>query len=312
MHHNIDYNTEAFFSGNLKASTPQSTLQSGLAVCEGYAALFTNIATYAGLESLVVSGHGKGFGFSALQPGSPLPPYEGNHAWNVVRIDEGWKLIDSCWGAGAVQGAGMPYCRRFAPERFTQSNEEFALDHFPNNRDHFFLSNGRTLAWEDYIQRNSLQWPYQFEALTVFTNATTDYSIGQQTIQPPYRRISIHKQDTLRFQFGLFCPHWTQGRTNQGPPPVFFLMVGGIDGRDKHYVPLEHIKGDTPGGGGDMWYVDVNSRELGAPGETLTMFAVGEFGDRKNARGLTVQEFKNGIGRVGRSFVGVTAWELVA
>lgn len=312
LHHNIDYNTQAFFSGNVRASTPQSTLQTGLAVCEGYAALFANLATYAGLESMVISGHGKGFGFQALAPGAPLPPYEGNHAWNVVKIDEGWKLIDSCWGSGAVQGANMPYIRRFAPERFTQSNEEFGLDHFPNNRDHFFLPDGRTLTWEEYIQRNSTQWPYQFEPLTVFTNATTDYSIGQQTFTPPYRKIEVYKQETLRVQFGLFCPHWTHERhSKQGPPPVFILAAGGVDGRNKHFIPLEHIRAKPPGSGGDMWYVDVNPRELGAPGETLTMFAVRSFGDREDARGLTVREFKEGVGRVGMGFTGVAAWELI-
>lgn len=60
LHHNIDYNTEAFFSGNIRSSTPNSTIASGLAVCEGYAALFTALATPAGLESVVVGGHGKG------------------------------------------------------------------------------------------------------------------------------------------------------------------------------------------------------------------------------------------------------------
>ena len=60
LHHNIDYNVEAFFNNNVRSSTPASTLDSGLAVCEGYAALFTAIATKAGLQSVVVSGYGKG------------------------------------------------------------------------------------------------------------------------------------------------------------------------------------------------------------------------------------------------------------
>ena len=273
--------------------------------------MFTNLATYAGLQSMVVSGHGKGFGFVALPAGAPLPPYDGNHAWNVVKIDEGWKLIDSCWGAGAVEGAGKPYMRRFAPERFTQSNEEFGLDHFPNNRDHFFLPNNRALEWSEYIQRNSTQWPYQFEPLTVFTNAPTDYSLGKQTFKPPYRKIEVRKPGSIRFQFGLFCAHWTLERhLKQGPPPVFILSVGGVDGRDKKFLPFEHFQPDGQNGG-DMWYLDVPSRELGAPGETLTLFAVTNFGKMQNARGLSVKEFKDGIGRTAMGFTGVAAWELI-
>jgi transglutaminase/protease-like cytokinesis protein 3 len=60
LHLNIDYDTNAFFNDNVRGSTPQSTLQSGLAVCEGYAGLFHAMARGAGIESLVVGGHGKG------------------------------------------------------------------------------------------------------------------------------------------------------------------------------------------------------------------------------------------------------------
>src|SRR5436190_1323988 len=37
LHHNVAYDTTMFFSGHLKPSTAESTLQSGLAVCDGYA-----------------------------------------------------------------------------------------------------------------------------------------------------------------------------------------------------------------------------------------------------------------------------------
>lgn len=109
LHHNIDYNVQDFFGGNIKGSTPQSTLSTGLAVCEGYAALFTNLATYAGLESIVITGHGKGYGFRPLAPGSPLPPFDGNHAWNAVKLDNNeWRLVDPCWYSGLFSRKLMP------------------------------------------------------------------------------------------------------------------------------------------------------------------------------------------------------------
>lgn len=60
-----------------------------------------------------------------------------------------------------------------------------------------------------------------------------------------------------------------------------------------------------------MWWVDVPAGELGTPGESLTLFAVKSFGERKDARGLSVEEFRRGVGRVGMGFVGVAGWELV-
>jgi hypothetical protein len=312
LHHNIAYDVDRFFNGTVCGSTPQSTLQSGLAVCEGYASLFTNLATYAGLESIVISGHGKGYGYTALGPGSSIPPYKAGHAWNAVRIDGGeWKLIDSCWGSGHVQGKGMPYVAKFTPEYFSMSNEEFGIKHFPGNREHFFLSGGRQMSWEEYIQINPQHWPAMVEAPTIFTNAKEDYYIGEKTVLPANRKISVNNGGIVRFQFSLICPHWTLDRHgNKGPPPVFFVMIGGIDGRSKDMVPLEYIQAPS-GQGGDVWYVDINSRELGAPGQTLTMFSVSKFDKSDSVRGLTVKQFLDGKGRVAMGFTGVAAWDLV-
>lgn len=313
LHFNIQYDVVSFFAGNIQRSTPQSTLQSGLAVCEGYAGLFTNLATYAGLESVVISGHGKGYGYTPLSPGSPIPPYNAGHAWNAVRIDSGeWKLLDACWGAGHVQGKGQPYIQQFTPAYFTMSNEEFGIKHFPGNKDLFFLPNNHRMSWEEYIQINPASWPLpaSVEAPTIFTSSS-DYGVGERTVMPRSRKILPRKGGVVRFQFSLYCPHWTVAHTKKGPMPVFIVATHGIDGRNKDFVPLQHVPGRNPGGGGDFWYCDIEARELGAPGQTVTMFAITSFGDRKDTRGLTVREFREGKGRVGMGFQGVAAWDLV-
>lgn len=147
MYGSVRADTVSFFNNNVRPATPQSTLQSGVAVCEGYAGLFAALALKSGLEAQVISGHGKGYGYAALRPGDALPPYSAGHAWNVVKIDRGqWKLIDCCWGAGVVNGKGRPYEKRFAPERFTQSNDDFGLDHFPGDNSKQFRSGGRVVS----------------------------------------------------------------------------------------------------------------------------------------------------------------------
>lgn len=313
LHHNINYDTVSFFAGNVQASTPNSTLQSGLAVCEGYASLFTTLATHAGLESVVIGGHGKGYGYTPLKSGATLPSYNAGHAWNAVRIDNGeWKLIDACWGAGHVQGAGMPYVSRFEPRFFTMSNEEFGIKHFPGNKEMFFLPNGRQMRWEEYILINPNCWPSTVEPPTIFSNARPDYGVGERTVMPRSKTLRPTQAGTIRFSFELECPHWTLDRhTKKGLPPVFVLAVHGADGREKDFLPLEHIRSRGHGGGGDMWVTDVEARQLGAPGQTLTLFAVSSFGGRADARGLTVREFREGKGRVGMGFSGVAAWELI-
>lgn len=312
LHHNIAYDVVSFFNDNVRGSTPESTLRSGLAVCEGYAGLFTNLATHAGMESVVISGHGKGYGYTPLAPGSSLPPYNAGHAWNAVRIDGGeWKLIDACWGSGHVQGKGMPYVAEFNPSYFSMSNEEFGIKHFPGNREHFFLPGGRQMSWEEYIQINPTHWPSMVEAPTIFSNAKVDYYISDRSVLPRSRKISVNHGGLVRFQFSLLCPHFQLDKHgSKGPPPVFFVMAEGVDGRNKDSIPMQYFKAPA-GQGGDTWYVDIDSRELGAPGQTLTMFAVSRFGDRQDTRGMTVKEFVAGKGRVAMGFTGVAAWELV-
>jgi hypothetical protein len=152
LHCNIVYDCDSFFSGNISASTAESTLQSGLAVCDGYAGMFVSLAEHAGLQAHKVVGHGKGFGYAALGPDEPCPPESSNHAWNCVLMDGGeWRLLDSCWGAGALMGAS--YTQRFAPVWFTSTPAEFGRRHFPTDPSYQLISDedGGPVSWPDYI-----------------------------------------------------------------------------------------------------------------------------------------------------------------
>lgn len=308
LHHNVEYDVYALYNNCVKPSTPQSTLATGLAVCEGYAGLFAALATRAGLEAIVVGGHGKGTGYSDPAPGSSLPPFDpSGHAWNVVRIDNGhWKLIDACWGAGSVKGGGQPYIKHFKPSHFTGTNDEFGLTHYPENRGHFFRDDGRpSISWEEYLL-NVPQQP------VVYTDAYK-HNIEPRSFHPASKQISVYNTPSpIRFQFNLICPHWTLERHSKAPPGLFLLLIHGIDGRNDERLPFNHVRGTTPGGGGDFWYVDVpDVRMLGAPGQHLQIAVLTSFGERNDARGLTVEEFRARNGRVGMAWAGVAQWDLV-
>lgn len=313
LHHNIEYDVKSFFNNSVKGSTPASTLASGLAVCEGYANLFAELARHSGLEAVVVSGHGKGFGYQELASGSPIPPYEGNHAWNAVKIDNGqWKLIDATWGAGAVQGAGQPYLKRFEPAMFANSNDELGLRHYPSKPDQFYRDDGRSwISWEEYILGNPNS-PLGAEQPRTFSDAWK-HSIGERTFLPAATRISIHQPGPIRFQFALICEHWTLERHSGTLPGFFLLMVHGVDGRKEDRLPMHHVRGSGPSGGGDFWYVDVpDPRILGAPGQKAQIGVLTSFGDYKDARGLSEQEYREKIGRVGMAWAYIAEWELVS
>jgi len=295
LHHNIAYDTAAFFGNRVKHVDPKDTIASGLAVCGGYAGVYTAIALKAGLEAVMVTGHGKGYGYTALQPGEPVP--ESNptgHAWNAVRIDGGeWKLLDACWGAGNV--GNQVYNKKFTPSYFTMSNDDFGLKHFPEDRGYFFRSDGRVPTWEEYYLG-----PHRAEPLQIY-GAVEDHGLSQTSFSPPTKRIPIN-DEVVRFQFSKACEHWDHEKNGQGKPYPMILKINGVDGRNEDYVAFEN---------NDFWYwADVPAKDLGAPGQKVSCYAVTSVNNR-DARGMTRREYLNKKGKCAMQFGGVCVWELV-
>ncbi|KAI7209159.1 hypothetical protein KC333_g8850 [Hortaea werneckii] len=320
LHHNIAYDTQAFFSGNLRPSSPQSTLESGLAVCEGYAGLFTALALKAGLESYVISGHGKGFGFSQLSPHDPLPAYNAGHAWNAVRLPDspasgpggGWKLIDACWGAGHICGNNNLFKKEFAPERFTQSNESFGLDHFPGDPKQQLRADGTTVGWEDYIRQGKKGCQAKF-----FAGFTSAEGVDEGSFFP--RENPVRVSDPLlqggggggsggmvRFSFQQVCPHWDPLRNGRGP---FYLYALQLPGEGKKMLPFESK--------GGVWWCDVPRQDLlaqpssGTGSSEVKVLAITSFrgGD---GRGVSAGMFREWQGRCAMGWGYVAKWDVVA
>lgn len=304
LHHNISYDVVAFFNNKVQPSTPASTLATGLAVCEGYAGLFTTIATKAGLESIVIGGHGKGYGHSTASPGAPIPAKSSGHAWNAVKIDSSeWKLIDPCWGAGNVSGKGQPYNKQFSPSHFTNSNEDFGLTHFPNNQAHFFRNDGRQMSWEEYITND-----LRPELVRIYGGVAEEEGISKSKFLPEYLKLPVrstqHRDAShmIRFLFERLCEHWDPIRNGLGKPYIYILCIHGLDGRGDDSLPFETD--------GRRWWLDVQMTQLGAPGQTITIYAISTFGN-ESGRGLSLEEYRQYKGRKGWSGNALAAWELV-
>ncbi len=106
---------------------PEAVLERGTAVCAGYSDLFVSLARAAGLEAVEIEGWARGYGTG---PGSHFGGPK-NHAWNAVRIDGAWRLIDCTWGAGSVDEEGV-YRKRFQPFYFLTPPQKLRYSHFPN------------------------------------------------------------------------------------------------------------------------------------------------------------------------------------
>ncbi|KAF2397844.1 hypothetical protein EJ06DRAFT_532840 [Trichodelitschia bisporula] len=310
LHHNVAYDTQAFFSGNLQASTPAGTVASGLAVCEGYAGLYAALAAKAGLQAVVVGGDGKGYGHTPLGPGDPVPPRgAANHAWSAVRIDGGeWKLLDACWGAGVVNGPNEPYKKSFNPSQFTMSNDEFGLTHYPFDDRYFFRDDGRrTISWEEYKRSDA-----GGEPVTVYTGAQDIHGFDDKSFEPHFKAIPVNgPEPSVRFAWHAVCAHWDHEARGHGKPYLFLIELKD----DKGEPVFQPVQSD-----GYWWWADVSRRDLERVGrgrDVKAMYLQKRM-DR-DGRGLTIKEWESGYPRgkwrqgnwTSWQFNSVACWTLV-
>lgn len=113
----ISYDWDAYENGTYQWQEPIGTLKRRKGVCQNFSDLFTAMCDAAGLEAQTISGYAKsnidnswmynGFGSS-------------NHAWNVVKINGHWQLMDVTW---AQNMSTTSY--------FMANPKEFRKDHLP-------------------------------------------------------------------------------------------------------------------------------------------------------------------------------------
>jgi hypothetical protein len=123
---NIDYDLGSYFTGRLSSTKSEDVLKSRSSVCSGYSDLFSALAGEAELEAVEIRGYGKGYSY---RPGQKFSgPY--NHAWNAVKINGSWHLMDPTWGAGYL-GRDGEYHRWFDDHYFMTPPDRFIFDHLP-------------------------------------------------------------------------------------------------------------------------------------------------------------------------------------
>lgn len=103
---------------------PAQVLKNKKAVCAGYSNLFAALCSASGIEAMVVTGISKNHKDRISRSG---------HAWNLVRADGQWGLIDATWGAGEVDPDEGEYTAKFNELFFFTPPGVLILDHYPED-----------------------------------------------------------------------------------------------------------------------------------------------------------------------------------
>jgi hypothetical protein len=124
----IKYDYEGLKDRSILKTDPEGVIKNGKSVCQGYANLFKKLCDLSGLESKVVIGWGRNSSRDIGKTNFNSP----NHAWNVIKIDGSWKLIDVTWGSG--NGKRKVFTQEFDDTYFFTPPEIMSLNHYPQDK----------------------------------------------------------------------------------------------------------------------------------------------------------------------------------
>ena len=153
------------------------TIRSKKGVCQGYATLFFVLAEKTGLEAAIVPGTSKSH---TSQIGNG--PGANDHAWNAVKINGKWKLLDATWASGVVEGIKPAFKFKFNDGYFFATPDVFFLNHYP--KEDKWLLTGKT--------------PQDFASLPLYYG---NYLMGgYEFLSPQTGMLTSKKQDTVSFK----------------------------------------------------------------------------------------------------------------
>lgn len=128
MAHNITYDTSTSGTNLAPDSTPETVLKNRCSRCKGYSRLFEALCQASGLDAVVLAGQAKGVGYTAGSRLAGTP----NHAWNAVKVEGEWRLVDCTWGAGYVSQR-HEFVPAYTEHYLMTPPEVFIADHFPQD-----------------------------------------------------------------------------------------------------------------------------------------------------------------------------------
>ena len=129
--YNISYDIKTAKNGGSEKNTSTEVLLYRKATGAGYANLFQDMCSSAGIRCLTADGFVK-FGIDQINDTKT----EINHSWAVVQLGqspEAWYYADPCWGSGYTDPEFKNFTKAFNADYFFADLTIFNLQHYPDN-----------------------------------------------------------------------------------------------------------------------------------------------------------------------------------
>lgn len=128
---NISYDYDLFCGIGEGSRTPYETVKLKRTTCGGFSALLKEMATIAGIECITVSGISRNYITSKNEASG--------HAWNAVKINNKWYIIDSTAdGRRGYNNGKFGEKKKYSTHSLFIKPEAKLIDNFPNNPEYAF------------------------------------------------------------------------------------------------------------------------------------------------------------------------------
>lgn len=125
--HHIKYDYQAYKNGNKRINRNNlDVLRRQKAVCYGYSTLFKALCEEMEVEAELISGYSWDTLTSTENPDEP------DHAWNAVKIDTIWYLLDATWGSSTLDRKNT-FLKNDNQDYFLVDPKSFILSHLPQD-----------------------------------------------------------------------------------------------------------------------------------------------------------------------------------
>ena len=164
-------------------------MQTGLAVCEGYAFVLEKLCQLQGIDNYLIRGdtktHFKDIGRS----------FKKNHLWNAIKLDEQWQLFDATWGAGTYRDKFYKEPSYFY---YTIAPEQLIKSHYPAVVEDAFLEN--PIAYAEFSKAPLILSPQLL--LSHIISPKEGYVNSKSSMNTVYFKLQIDPPTAIHFGYG--------------------------------------------------------------------------------------------------------------
>jgi Transglutaminase-like superfamily len=167
------------YSYSYKNMSLQQVFKNRKAVCAGYSDLLNDLCRKTGVTCRVVTGLAKNDDTFLDEPNDSY-----RHAWNIATLSGKQYLLDATWAAGYCIQPGNTFVRKFNNSYYLTKPEQFALQHYPDNKEDQLLEDPAT---------------YQsFASAPVFTSHALNIKLD--VVAPLQAEIKVNRKSYIPFE----------------------------------------------------------------------------------------------------------------